>query len=1117
MWFTRLAIARPILIWMVLAAISLLGILAYFRLPAELNPRVDIPTLTITTIYPGAGPPEIETQLSRPLEDAVGAVPGVKDVYSSSQSNISILSIDFNVGTDLDVAAANVRGRIEGLRAQLPPGANAPVVAKLDINAQPVFYFGLSAPSQNIRQLRSLADDLLRPRLQRVPGVAGVQVLGGEGREIHVAVDRLRLAANGLTIEDVVNALKASGRDIPGGAVTQGSRDTDVRLAATFTSLDAIRNTQILSQRPPMPPATPAAATPALSVPPLTIADVATVTDGIAERSAISRIDGRDGVSMVLVKAPDASAVTVVREVEQALAQLKSDLPTDFRTIVLRNDGDTVNEALGDVNFSLVLGALLAVVVILLFLHNLRGTLIVSLAIPACLVATFLVMYLANFTLNQMTLLALSLSVGILVDDSIVVLESITRHLGMGKTPEQAAIDGRGEIGFADITTTLVDVVVFVPIAFMGGIVGGFFKQFGLCIATATLFSLVVSFSVTPMLAARWYKQHEDLEQKRGLFALFERLYRWLEGIYRHVIRFALRRRWPVLGVAALALIVVLVISLSRLGFEFLPGTDQGLIAINLELPPGTALATTEAAAERVEQAVRNRSFGKDIAVTVTNVGQILGGFGTIPQQGTQYAQINVRLVEKAGMLDRLTPWRSSESATGSVPGSVHLRTLSDTEITERLRNQLRPMESVVGGRIAVAAVRSVVGMSVPVIIELHGNDVNRLALFAEQVRDRLKTLPGILDPDVSTRSGRPELNIQIDPTRAAQYNVPASMAGAILRDSISGNAETVFRQNRQSAGDVNANSANAQTDNATKSITNSATKNVNKTVTKPGGSGNWRVQEVPVRVQLAEGQRDDPAQVGEIPVSYDAQGQAVTLADVGKIVRETGPSAIERSNGQRLVSVTANLLPNIPLGNIRQRVDREILNQIPHAGIDIHWSGDAETLDDNALPFATALILAILLVYIVMASLFNNLGTPFVIMFALPMALVGALGALVLTGETMSLIAAIGIIMLVGLMGRNAILLLDYTNTLRERGLTRDAALIEAGATRLRPILMTTTATIVGMLPVALRIGKASEIRAPMAIVVIGGLLVSTLLTLVVIPILYSLYDDRFGKREPK
>jgi hydrophobic/amphiphilic exporter-1 (mainly G- bacteria), HAE1 family len=1060
MWITRLAISRPILIWMVLAAIAILGGQAYFRLPAELNPRVDIPTLTVTTVYPGAGPPEIEAQISKPLEDAVGTSGGVKDVYSSSQANVSIISMNFQVGTDLNAAQAEVQSHVEAVRSQLPTGAYPPVVAKLDINAQPILYLGLESPAQSLEQLRALADNTVRPVLQRVPGVATVQVLGGVQREIHVDVDNVSLARYGLTVEDVVNSLKASGRDVPGGSITHGGADTDVRLAGAFTTLAAVRHTQILAQSLLARSGAQGQQANALPAPPLTVDDVATVIDTNAVQTAMNRINGHDGVSLVLTKASDASAVTVVDAVNRALAQLKPDLPADFRTVTLRNDAQTVRDALDDVDTSLILGAVMAMAVILLFLHNLRGTFIVSLAIPACVVATFLVMYLAKFTLNQMTLLALSLSVGILVDDSIVVLESITRHLSYGETPREAAFNGRTEIGFADITTTLVDVVVFVPIGFMGGIVGGFFKQFGLSIAAATLFSLAVSFTVTPMLASRWYRTGETLEATKGIFAPFERFYRRLEAIYRRVIRRALRHRGLVIGAGALALVGVGFVAATRLGFEFLPGTDQGQIAIDIEMPPGTSLERTSEAARQVEEAIRAQpEIGPDVAAVVTNVGQILGGFGSIPQQGEQFAQINLRLKEKGGLLDHL------------LHGSGGLRTRTDTVITESLRQPLTELSQRVHGRVTAAAVRSVAGISLPIQIELRGQDNDTVMRFAEQLRARLETIKGVLDPDLSVRSGKPEVRVAVDGLRAAEFHIAPGLAGALLRDSVAGNTDTIYRD----AG-----------------------------------------QDVPMRVEMAGLRRDDPRAVGEMTVGTDAQGVPVALADIATLTLGSGPANIARNNGQRYVTVLANLAPNMPLGNVQQVIQRQI-DAMPHPGIGVHWGGDTATLDENVIPFASALILAVVLVYIVMASLFNNLGMPLVIMFTLPMALVGALGALVLTGESLSLVAAIGIIMLVGLMGRNAILLLDYTNTLRARGMARDAAIEEAGATRLRPILMTTTATIVGMLPVALRIGRASEIRAPMAIVVIGGLLVSTVLTLVVIPSLYSLYDDRFGDKHAR
>ncbi len=1054
MWFTRLAIARPIVIWMVLTAIAVLGVQAYFRLPAELNPKTDIPVITITTVFPGAGPSEVEQQLSKPLEEAVGTVGGVKNVYSSSQSNVSIISIDLKVGTNLDVAAAEIRERIDSARSQLPADAKPPVVAKLDINALPILTLGVSSPSLRLSQLRYLVDNQIKPRIERAPGVAGVTLLGGENREVHVDVDPQRLSQNGITLEDVVHALKSTGRDIPLGDISHGARETDVRLSGAFQSLDDIREVQI-----PVQPSITASSQSSPLPQPLTIADVADVNFDISRRTEIDRINGRDGIGISLIKSSDANTVHVVQEVRRELELLVPDLPKDLVFVTLRDDAVIVQDALQDVNFTLVLGAVLAMAVILLFLHNLRGTFIVSMAIPACIVATFLAISMAGFTLNQMTLLALSLSVGILVDDSIVVLESITRHLKLGEPPRQAAVNGRSEIGFADITTTLVDVVVFVPIAFMGGIVGGFFKQFGLTIAVATLFSLIVSFTITPSLASRWYRSGKQIESTNPLFVMFDRLYAHLEKCYRNMLRSALSRRKLVVfaGVAALGLIFLL--SYHKLGVDLLPTTDQGQVTVALEMPPGSSLSATDTAARIVEKEI---SSLPDVAATICSVGQILGGFGMIPQQGSQFAQINVRLKERESSLDRL------------LHGNNGTRTHSDQEITQILRLRLAKTGLAMGTKITAAAVRGTEGTSMPVQLELRSRDNEKLSQFAQQVKAEMAKIRGVLDADLSMRNGRPEIRANIDPRRAAQFGIPVGIAGAILRDSISGNSETTYRE---------------------------------------GG------QEIPIRIQLRSASVQPDTEVANLIIGSDPQGQPVLLGDIADIVTRTGPANIDRKNYERLVTISANLSPGTALGDVQSAIDK-ILKRLPHAGIASSWGGEVETLNESAMPFASALILAVILVYLVMASLFNSLGTPFVIMFTLPMALIGALGALVLTGERLSLVSGIGIIMLVGLMGRNAILLLDFTNTLRKRGMSRSEAIQEAGAARLRPILMTTSATIIGMLPVALRVGRASEMRAPMAIVVIGGLLVSTVLTLIMIPVLYSLLEDwtqRFRSKSRK
>lgn len=1032
---------------MALAAIAVLGIIAYNRLPAELNPRTDIPTLTVTTLYPGAGPQEIETLITRPLEDAVGSVGGLLDVFSSSQESVSILSMDFALGTDLDRAVAAVREKVDAARAQLPAEARVPIVAKLDINAQPVYYVSLTSPGP-IQGLWQAVDSRLRPQLARIPGVAAVSVVGGRQREIQVAVDSLALTRYGLTIEDVVNSIEAANQNVPAGTIVRGPREIGVRTLAAFTSLDQIRQAPILSSQQSAVSAQGMGTGRRGETAPLTVADVATVSETTAEPATLTRVNGRESVGVIVTKASDANTLSVVAGVKERMDALKSALPSGTETFVARDDSIVVRDALDDVNATLILGAILAMAIVFLFLHNLRGTLIVALALPSCLVATFLVMYFAGFTLNQMTLLALSLSVGILIDDSIVVLESITRHLGMGEPPEEAAFNGRTEIGFADITTTLADVVVFLPIAFMGGIVGAFFRQFGLTIVVATLFSLIVSFTVTPSLAARWYRQGEDPEAAtRGFFGRLERIHHAVERLYKRLLGFALAHRWWVVATGAVILVSVLLVTIPSLGTELLPATDQGQILIAIESGPDASLAATDAIARQIEQKLNGIT---DVRNVSTTVGEILGGFGEIPQRGARFAQINVRLDEKVGVLDRILH-------LGGVPRGM--RTRDDTAVADDIRRRLK---DVTGARITVTTVRSVASTGAPIQVQLRGDDLQALARAANDLKNRLQQMPGVLDPDVSLRIGRPEVQVRIDRTRAAALGVPAAQAGAALRDALAGNAEATFRQ---------------------------------------GGT------EVPIRVQVAGANRHDPATLRDIPVAVGPQG-VVTLGQVATLDTGAGPASIDRINGRRMVTVSAQLAPDYPAGNAQADIQAGI-DRMDLKGIETHFGGEAEAMGENMVYFATALGLAVVLVYLVMASLFNSLLNPFIIMFTLPMALAGALGALAITGGTISLVSMIGIIMLTGLMGRNAILLIDYTGTLRARGVARHAAVVEAGATRLRPILMTTLATIFGMLPVALRIGRASELRAPMAIVVIGGLLLSTVLTLIVIPVLYTLFDD--------
>ncbi|MGQ9488108.1 MAG: efflux RND transporter permease subunit [Armatimonadota bacterium] len=1112
MWLTSVAIRRPVFILMVFSALAVLGWTAASRMRVELNPNVDFPFVIVTTVYPGAGPREVETLISKPIEDAVNGINGVKNVTSVSQEGISVVSIEFNLGVDSNVAASDVREKVDALRATLPRDALSPSISKFDINAFPVLYYGMSSDRPS-KQLRYIAEEIVSNRLARVPGVASVAVVGGDVREIRVEVDKARLDAYGLNIMQIVQALQMANLNVPSGRVEEERHEYAVRVVGEFANLDQIRNVRIPVTNRMNPMGAPNV---------IRLADVATVRDDVAERTEGARVNTKSTVGIIVTKATDANTVDVCDGVKREIEQLKKELPRDIEFVLTQDQSKFVIESLTDLRVALFLAIFLAVSVVYLFLHNLRGTFIVSLAIPTSIVSTFLVMNGLGFTLNTMTMLALSLAVGILVDDSIVVLENIFRHLTGGEEPAEAALNGRSEIGLAAITITLVDVVVFVPIAFMGGIVGQFFRAFGITVATATLFSLLVSFTLTPMLASRWFRAGEQVEAKRGLFAAFDRFYHALDRIYRGILERALRRRWLVIGIGnGLLLGILLVIAGSLVGkkfilpsvfvagftavfgflfwllaliwrsnrqplfvagwgtfimagafflsglmgsvigrpllpFRFAPDQDQGLIQITVEMPAGTSLAATDRVLTRIEEAIYNTpSIRKDVGSMFTTLGNTTAGIFGTAGRGAQYGEVQITCVEKQSLGDKLVGW---------VPwGKRHyLRTRPSTEIAEEIRQKIG---TIPGAKIKVNAVTGFRGGGgAPIQIELTGQDTELLVRTAERVMAVVSPIEGIVDPDISWKLGKPELQVRVDYDKAASVNMTVAQVASALRTYIEGNTDTKYRD---------------------------------------GG------KEYNIRVQLTKAQRDDINTVSNLVIGY-FNGHPVRLGDVATVEMTTGPTKIDRKNRQRLVTFTAFLKPGYAPGNMQLVIDEALAKaNLPPPGVQMKWAGEIQFQREEGSYLGQALLLAIVLVYMLMAALFESLLMPLTIMLSLPQAMIGALLGLIITGNSLNIVSMIGVIMLMGLVTKNAILLVDYTNTLRGRGLPRLQALLEAGPTRLRPILMTTFAMVFGMLPVALAIGRGSEFRAPLGIAVIGGLLLSTLLTLVVIPCVYTVFDD--------
>jgi HAE1 family hydrophobic/amphiphilic exporter-1 len=1091
MGLTSVSIRRPVFVLMVVAALIVLGLNSLSKMRLELNPKVDFPFVSVSTNYPGAGPSEIESQITKKVEDAVASVNGVKTISSSSQEGQSVVNIEFNLGVSSDVAGSDVREKIAAIRNQLPLDIKEPVVQKFDVNSQPIIYYGLIGKRPS-RDLRDMADNIIKPRLSTVPDVAAVNINGGDQREISVGVIKDRLDAYGIGINELVTLLRGSTQNFPVGHVIEGNREYSIRVLGEYTNVDMIRNTRLHM---------PNGQTVLLS-------DIANIKDTIAEKRDTSRIDGQESVAIIIQKTSEGNTVDVAKGIRKEVAKLSKELPKDLKFVLNQDASINVENSVDDVKSSLFVGAFLAVLVVYLFLHNIRGTFIVAIAIPTSIVATFLPMFAFGFTLNGMTLLALSLSVGILVDDSIVVLENIYRHLAKGEDPVEAAINGRSEIGLAAITITMVDVVVFVPIAFMGGIVGQFFKSYGITVAVATLFSLFMSFTLTPMLASRWYKAGDNVEAHSGVFGAFNRFYGALDNIYKHMLTWALKFRGVILYVGTGLLILVLatiVASFTKamtglvplsvlfiifglllnwrykvfglfvtgagvaavfialfigshagrplLLFRFAPEQDQGQISVVGEMPAGTSLAKTQEVAKGVEDTIMKV---KDVKSTFTSLGVTTSGRG-YNTVGTQYFTMNLNLRDKMSLGDSLKFWQNHDD----------LRKRQDTAVADEIRAKIG---QIPGASVKVAAETGFKGGGAPLQVDLKGTDINELNKLAEKVLVMFKEEPGTLNQDVSSRLGKPEQQITIDRDKAASFGLTITQIGQALRTSMEGdNTSVVYRENG------NEYPINIRFDESSrKNVNNIKDIVVGSTGARPDGTG----------------------------------GQPVRLGDVAKDVLSVGPTKIDRQDRQKLVSVTANVAPGYAPGNMQLNIAKK-LEKVNFGSSTFEWGGENKTQAEEGVYMVSALGLAIILVYMLMAALFDNLLYPLVIMLSLPQAMIGALIALMVAGQALSIIAMIGIIMLVGLVTKNAILLVDYTNTLRERGLSRTDAILEAGPTRLRPILMTTIAMVLGMLPTALALGRGGEFRAPVATAVIGGLILSTMLTLLVIPCVYTYFDD--------
>ncbi len=1011
------SIKRPVFATMMILSLVVLGLFALTRLNVDLYPDVDFPYVVVTTVLPGAGPEQIESDVTKQVEDAVNTIEGVKHIESRSQENVSMVIIEFRLEIDGKQAAQDVREKVAAIRSELPDEIEDPVIQRYDPASEPIITLTVSG-ERSEKDLTTLTKEVIKKRLENVPGVGNVKLVGGAEREININVDLERLKAYSLSINDVVQSVGASNVEIPGGNLNQGSRQLLLRTMGKFRSIKDFNNIIIVNNNGNI----------------VRLSEIAEVVDGVKERTSISRFNGKTAVGLQIIKQSGSNTVQVANEVEKQITKLKAELPGDVKISMAQDNSVYIRDTINDVLFDILYGGLLAVIVIYLFLANWRSTIISAIALPSSIIATFFAMYVLNFTLNMMSLLALSLAVGLLIDDAIVVIENIYRHLDKGETPFEAAKAATEEIGLAVLATTFTIIAVFVPVAFMQGIVGRFFYEFGITVSIAVLVSLFVAFTLTPMLSSRWLTVEDEHLTKsknilKNILYYFNFYFNKLNNGYRKILGWALNHRKTTVVVSFVVFFASLALG-GMIGSAFFPDTDRGEFFLNIDAPVGSSIEQTDQVCKQAESILVKRP-------EITSMLTTIGGENVAVNK----AQIFVKMLKKDE------------------------RNKNVKQIMDELRSELKVIPGI---QLDFRIESGPGGNDKPITYSIRGEDLNKINVIAEQVKEAARSAPGAVDVSSSLEASKPEVRVQIDRDKASDLGVNVYSIASSVRAMVDGYVSTKYQE------------GNEQYD---------------------------------VRVRLKENNRKSISDIQNLMImSYNKgpHGEKINvrLGDIANVYEGTGPSIINRYNRQREIRIGANISDRY-MGEILADINKVTSKIKLPAGYNVGLIGEAEMQEESFMNIFVSLILAIIFVYIILAMQFESFVLPFSIMLSLPMSIIGAVLALLVAGSAMSIISLIGIIMLMGLVTKNAILLVDYTNVLRERGLSRTEALLEAGPTRLRPILMTTLAMIFGMFPVAFGLGEGSEFRSPMGQAVIGGLITSTLLTLLIVPVVYTILDD--------
>jgi HAE1 family hydrophobic/amphiphilic exporter-1 len=1032
MWFTRISIDNPVFATMMMAALLVLGAFSYSRLPIEQFPDVSFPVIVIDTEYPGASPESVEEELTRKLEESVNTVSGIKTLSSRSYEGRSVVIIEFDLTIDPKLAVQDVREKVAIVRPALRDEIKEPRISRFNPDDFPIASVAVTSSSgsgRSLRELTTVADQVIKKRLESVAGVGQATLVGGVKREIKVYLNLEALEAQKIGADQVIQALRTENQELPAGTVVSSSQERIVQIKARLAAPQDFRNL-IVARRGGKA---------------VTLGQVAEIEDGQQEDENVALINGQRALSIDIVKAQGENTIAVVDGVRQAVKEMSALVPSGMRVEIVRDASTGIRNSVADVKKTLIEGALLTIAIVFLFLASWRSTVITGLTLPIALIGTFLFIYALGFTLNLLTLMALSLSVGLLIDDAIVVRENIVRHVALGMGHREAALVGTKEIGLAVLATTFSIVAVFLPVGFMGGIIGRFFHQFGLTVVAAVLISMFVSFTLDPMLSSLWHDPQAEGKFSSGplgrLLAWFHAFMARLSSGYERLLAWSLAHRKSVVAIAAASFLASFPL-MALVGSEFVPEPDLSELQVQFKTPVGSSLELTQSKAVQAEAALREFPEVKYTYATV-NTGFV---------QGKHRVNIFVQLVPRKQ------------------------RARSQGELAKPMRERL---SRVAGIEITLISAYKTVSGGKPVQVSILGQDKAVLAGLAQKVSEITRAVPGAVDIESSDEESKPQLSLELKRELASDLGIGVGQLAAALRPLLAGQAV-----------------------------------------------GNWRApddQYYDVQVRLSRANRAGAADVQRVPLASsrpDANGapRMVTLREIADVRETRGAQQINRKEQLREVLISANAYGQ-PAGNVAAEVKRGIAGIALPPGYRFTMAGSSKDIQESLFFASQALALAVIFIYLILASQFGSFVQPAAIMMSLPLALIGVVLALIVSRSTLNIFSIIGFIMLMGLVTKNAILLVDFIIHSRKAGLERTAAVIKAGSVRLRPILMTTLAMIFGMVPLALGLGEGGEQRAPMGQAVIGGVITSSLLTLIVVPVIYTYLDDltawakRFGR----